>query len=73
MTITVKYGIDTHVLNVINQPTVADLQSNTTLKAVLGFGDNTRALIGGVEQPGHTLVPENATVVMETRANAKAN
>jgi len=72
MSITVKYGVDSHVLNTVNAPTIGDIQQNSTLKAILGYGDNTRATIHGVEQPSATPVPEGATVVLETRANSKA-
>jgi hypothetical protein len=72
MSITVKYGVDSHVLESINPPTIGSVKSNATLKAVLGFGDNVRALIDGVEQPNTLLVPFGSTVLLETACNEKA-
>jgi hypothetical protein len=73
MKITVKYGMDTHVLESISAPTIGALKTNETLKAVLGFGDNVRALIDGVEQPNTLLVPADSVVRLETACNTKAN
>ena len=42
------------------------------LKAVLGFGDNVKALINGIELGGDVTIPSGATVVIET-ARRKAS
>jgi len=72
MKFTVTYGIETQEREVINAPTVGNIKNDTVLKAVLGFGDNVRALVHGVEQGDHVVIPEGANVVLETRANTKA-
>jgi len=41
-------------------------------KAALGFGDNTKALVDGIEQDRGTMIPTGATVRLETAANTKA-
>lgn len=72
MKITCKFGVDTHVLETNNAPTIGALKCNETLKAILGFGDNVRALIDAVEQPNTLLVPDGTTVRFETACNTKA-
>jgi len=52
--------------------TIADVVGDQELKVVAGWGDNVRALVGGVEQPMTALAPDGGTVVIETRANTKA-
>jgi hypothetical protein len=73
MNITVKYGIDQinkHFSN--DSATISDLTTDYEVRSALGYGDNVRALINGVEQPGHALIPDGAIIVIETRANSKA-
>jgi hypothetical protein len=72
MKVTVKYGLETYEITFAEQQNIGQLKTNTTLRAVLGFGDNVRALVGGVEIGNTSLVPDGATVVMETAANTKA-
>ena len=71
-TITVQYGIDTMTKQVEADLTFGDLQDSDTFKAALGFGDNTKALVNGIEQSKGTVIPEGATVRLETAANTKA-
>lgn len=52
---------------------VGQILTDYELKSVMGWGDNVRALIQGVEQPVTALLPDGVTVVVETRANSKAN
>ena len=52
--------------------TIGTILADRELKLVLGWGDNVRATVQGVEQPNTALAPDGATVVVETRANAKA-
>lgn len=73
MTFLVKYGIDCHEKTCTTAPTVGQVKSDPNLRAILGYGDNTRALVNGVEQPDDAIVPDGCTLVLETRANAKAN
>ncbi len=72
MTFTVSYGLDQHTKTVSNNPTVGDVISDPNLRAVLGYGDNVRALVNGVEMSTNTTVPDGCTLVLETRANQKA-
>ena len=71
-TITVRYGVDSVTKQVENDYTFGDVQENDSLKAALGFGDNTKALVDGIEQSRDTQIPEGATVRLETAANTKA-
>lgn len=71
-TVTVKYGVESFTKNYESTPTFGQLASDASLKAVLGFGDNVRTLLDGVEQPANNLVPQGAIVRIETRANSKA-
>jgi len=73
MNVTVRYGVETYDKEFAGSPTIAEVRSNTSLKAILGFSDNVRALINGVEQPDDVRVPEGSVVQLETRANQKAN
>ena len=70
--ITVKYGVDQITKQVEDNFTFGDLQDSDTFKAALGFGDNTKALVEGIEQNKETVIPANATVRIETAANTKA-
>ena len=71
-TITVKYGVDQITKQVEDNFTFGDLQGSDSFKAGLGFGDNTKALVDGIEQNRDTVIPANATVRIETAANTKA-
>lgn len=69
----VIYGCDSQEKETISAPTIGQIKSDTVLKAVLGFGDNVRALVHGVEQPDGAIVPDGAEVLLETKANSKAS
>ena len=70
--ITVKYGVDQITKQVEAGFTFGDLQDSDNFKAALGFGDNTKALVEGIEQSRDTVIPDGATVRLETAANTKA-
>jgi len=70
--ITVKYGVDSITKQVEDGFTFGDLQDSDTFKAALGFGDNTKALVDGIEQQRETVIPAGAIVRLETAANSKA-
>ena len=53
--------------------TIGDVVQDSNVKAVLGYGDNVRALIFGVEQDFGTDAPAGATIKVETKANTKNN
>ncbi len=71
--ITIKYGSDTRTVTVDDNITIGEMIANPTTKAVLGYGDNVRSLVSGVEQPNGACPGDNTMVVLETRANSKAN
>ncbi len=73
MTFKVQYGLDSHDKTVSTTPTIGDVVADPNLRAVLGYGDNVRVLINGVEQSNASLVPDGCTLVLETRANQKAS
>ena len=52
--------------------TFGDLQASDSFKAALGFGDNTKTLVDGIEQNRDTIIPAGTTVRIETAANTKA-
>jgi hypothetical protein len=70
--ITVKYGVDSINKQVEADFTFGDLQDSDMFKAALGFGDRTKALVDGIEQDRGTVIPDGATVRLETAANTKA-
>ena len=70
--ITVKYGVDSITKQVEDHLTFGGLQEDDGFKAALGFGDNTKALVEGIEQNKATVIPPNAVVRLETAANTKA-
>jgi hypothetical protein len=71
-TITVQYGVDQLTTQVEAGFTFGDLQDDDNLKGRVGFGDNTKALVNGIEQSRATVIPDGATVRIETAANTKA-
>jgi hypothetical protein len=53
--------------------TVGDVVNDHNIRAILGYGDNVRALVGGVEIDFSTDAPAGATIRVETKANTKNN
>lgn len=72
MYITIKYGIESVSRHYDSAPTVSSVLSSASVKAELGFGDNVRALVNGVEQTGASVLTDGVTLTIETRANQKA-
>ena len=70
--ITVEYGVDSINKQVESSYTIGDVQACDSIKGALGFGDNTKALINGIEQNRNTVIPDGAIVRLETAANTKA-
>jgi hypothetical protein len=70
--ITAKYGVDSITKQVEDDFTFGELQHSDTFKAALGFSDNTKALVEGIEQNRDTVIPQGAVVRLETAANSKA-
>lgn len=71
--VTVRFGSETFPRSYPAGSNIGAVIGDHNLKAVAGWGDNVRALISGVEQPVTALVPNGATIVIETRANTKAS
>ena len=71
-TITVKYGVDSITKQVEDGFTFGDLKESDPIKAALGYGDNVKTLVDGIEQDADTVIPAGASVRLETAANTKA-
>jgi hypothetical protein len=69
---TVKYGVDSTTLSNQQPTNIGSVRQNPNLRALLGYGDNINLLINGVAMSDDTLIPDGATVVVETAANQKA-
>lgn len=72
-TVTVRYGIETLTKSFTIPVTIGQLRCNQDIRAALGYGDNVKFLIDGVEQGDDVVVANGGVVVVETRANTKAN
>lgn len=70
--ITIKYSINELSREVPDQTTVGQLIGDTAVKAALGYGDNIKVLLHGVELPSDAVIPPGETLFVETRANQKA-
>lgn len=73
VTFTVRFGLTSATRTLPGPLTIGQVQDDPNLRAVFGWGDNTRVLISGVEQPRDAGVPHGATLVFETRSNTKSN
>lgn len=71
--VTVRFGSENINHNVRNGSTVGEVVNSREVRMQLGYGDNVRVLIAGVEQSMSAIAPDGATLVVETRANTKAN
>ncbi len=71
-TIKVKYGCETHSVTVADGQTIGQIIADPTAKAILGYGDNTKPLVHGVEQPTDSVPSDGTLVTLETRMNSKA-
>ena len=70
--LTVRYGGDDHRVSVEPTTTIGEIVANPNTQAVLGYGDNVRALVNGIEQPSSTQISLADELVLETKANEKA-
>ncbi len=68
----VRYGVDSTEVTVASTATIGSIISNPSTKIILGYGDNVKALVGGVEQENSAQVADGMEIVLETRANSKA-
>jgi len=71
--VTIRYGVDSINKTFEIPVTIGQLRNNQEIRAALGYGDNVKLLINGVEMPDNAVVPNDGTVVVETRCNAKAS
>jgi len=70
--VTVRYGLDQHSVSIPLESRFGDLVHNSELRAALGYGDNIKLLVNGVEMPMDAKVPTGSYVTAETAANSKA-
>lgn len=69
--LTVRCGLRTAHREYSQAPTVQELKDDDSLRAELGYGDNCRVMVDGVEQAGFITVTARS-VTIETAANQKA-
>lgn len=70
--ITIRYGSQSRATNVDSGATIGMVIADQTNKIILGYGDNVKALVHGVEQPGDAVPSDGATITLETKLNQKA-
>jgi len=70
--VTIRYGVDSINKTFEIPVTIGGIRRNTEIRAALGYGDNIKLLINGIEMPDDAVVPNDGTVVVETRSNSKA-
>jgi hypothetical protein len=70
--VTVAYGFSRTTVALNAGARFADLKANYGLRAELGFGDNIRMLMNGIDMPLESIIPNGAFVTIETAANTKA-
>jgi hypothetical protein len=69
--ITVKMGTERNSMQFPSDATIGQAVENQNMRAILGYGDNIRALIFGVEQDMGTVAPAGSVITVETKANTK--
>lgn len=72
MTIKIQFGVDSMNRDYSTNPTVGQVVTDPTVKAVLGYGDSVRTLVNGVEVSGSHQLNHNDQLRLETRCNEKA-
>ncbi len=71
--IKVRYGVDVEVFTSDSPITIGQIRRDSDLRCKLGYGDNVNLMISGVTMPDDAIVPNDATVIIETACNSKAN
>jgi hypothetical protein len=73
MNIKISYGVD-EIPKFFpgDSVTVKEVITNGTIKSALGFGDNVRVLLNGVELSQDAHLGDGDEITIETRANSKA-
>lgn len=69
----IRFGIDNITKSFQSAPTVGELKENDDIRATLGYGDNVKALVNGVEVGDDVTLGPGQEVVFETAANQKAS
>lgn len=73
MKVSIHFGIGNSVTKEYAAgTTVSQVLGDSNLKAVLGYGDNVRAVIDGVPQPGTAELSEGDAIHVETNVGCKA-
>jgi hypothetical protein len=72
MQVTVKFGSEQFLRSYHEGITIGEVLADPNLRMVCGYGDNVRALVAGVEQPSSAIAPDGGVILVETRANNKA-
>jgi hypothetical protein len=72
MQVTVRYGMDQQTVSLPMGTRFGDLRNNSELRMNLGYGDNVKFLVNGVEMPPDANVVNGALITVETAANTKA-
>jgi hypothetical protein len=73
MKLTINYGPDAITKNFDGSRSISQVLSDSSIKAVLGYGDNVKALVSGVEMSNDTVLSSDTEITIETRANSKAS
>ncbi len=72
MTTTIRFGSEDITRPFPDGTTIAGVVSNPEIRMTLGYGDNVKALVAGVEQSLQAIAPDGGIIVVETKANDKA-
>lgn len=72
--VSMRYGTTEITREVPEGTTCGQLAQDSSIKALLGCGDNVRFLLNGIEMPAQAMAPDadEGQLVFETRANTKA-
>lgn len=73
MQVTIHFGIGNSVSKQYpSGTTVNTVLQDTNLRAVLGYGENVRAVVDGVPQPGTAELSDGDEIHVETNVGCKA-
>ena len=68
----IQFGCEKHEVVISSGANVGQCITDMTAKVVLGYGDNVRPLVGGVEQSLDAIPSDGSVITLEQRANQKA-
>jgi hypothetical protein len=72
MHITIRYGLNSVTRDFPPGITVGQVLRDPNVKAGLGYSDNVKGLLNGVELPPDAILQPDTALVVEARVNAKA-